>query len=355
MAYTTIDDPTAYFQTVLYSGTGSSQSITYDGNSDMQPDFLWFKRRDAAANHRAVDSVRGNTKGLNPNQTNAEDTLTDQVTAFNSDGFSLGAGSQGYTNTSGGTFVSWGWKAGTSFTNDASGTGIGSIDSAGSVNTDAGFSIISYTGNATDGATIAHGLGVTPDVIIAKSRASVEGWGFFHSSFSSQEYMFLNTTSPKGSASTVWNALPGSAVFTVGSNGSVNASGTMIAYCFAEKQGYSKFGSYVGNGNADGTFVYTGFKPAMVIFKDIDGTNDWRIGDTARIDAQGGNGQGIYSFPNTNAAEQDATTRACDYLSNGFKIRHSDGSMNGSGTEYIYMAFASNPFVSSSGVPACAR
>ena len=352
MSYTNgLDKPSDYFNTVLY--TGNNTDNTSISGLDFQPDWVWLKARNQADYHYSMDSVRGALKPLFQNDTSAEANFSDSLKSFNTDGFTLGT--SGDLNAASQTMVAWNWKAGTSFTNDASSTGIGSIDSTGSVNTDAGFSIISYTGNATDGATIAHGLGVTPDVIIAKSRASVEGWGFFHSSFSSQEYMFLNTTSPKGSASTVWNALPGSAVFTVGSNGSVNASGTMIAYCFAEKQGYSKFGSYTGNGNADGTFVYTGFKPAFVICKITSGTDQWVLYDNKRDTF---NVTEQILRPNTNGAEGTESGAKMDLLSNGFKLRGSGGGIgqtNNSGSSYIYMAFAENPFVTSTGVPATAR
>ena len=348
MSYTNgLDKPSDYFNTVLY--TGNNTDNTSISGLDFQPDWVWLKARNQADYHYSMDSVRGALKPLFQNDTSAEANFSDSLKSFNTDGFTLGT--SGDLNAASQTMVAWNWKAGTSFTNDASSTGIGSIDSTGSVNTDAGFSIISYTGTGSN-ATIAHGLGVTPDVIIAKSRASVEGWGFFHSSFSSQEYMFLNTTSPKGSASTVWNALPGSAVFTVGSNGSVNASGTMIAYCFAEKQGYSKFGSYTGNGNADGTFVYTGFKPAFVMTKPSNKTGEWFMIDNKRDPS---NYVRRRLKANSNAAENTDDNQDFDILSNGFKPRRSAGDWNSSGDTFIYMAFAENPFVTSTGVPATAR
>jgi hypothetical protein len=309
MAYTTIDDPTAYFQTVLYSGTGSSQSITYDGNSDMQPDFLWFKRRDTTANHRAVDSVRGNTKGMNPNQTNAEDTLTDQVTAFNSDGFSLGDGSQGYTNTSGGTFVSWGWKAGGTAVSNT----VGDIASTVSANTTAGFSIVSYTGNGSASQTVGHGLGSTVDMVIVKDRSRAgENWVIYHKSLGKDKLLLFNTDAEATSSNYWGTATPNSTVFGVQSgNTSNNWSGdTFIAYCFAEKKGYSKFGSYTGNGNADGTFVYTGFKPAFVMYKVSSTTSDWYIQDNKRL---------TYNVNNTRleANNSDAeVTGAAEWLEN---------------------------------------
>ena len=354
MAYTAIDNPELYFQVKLYTGTGSSLSVTLDGDEDMQPDMIWIKARNAVENHAVFDAVRGATKYVKPDETAAEVTDTNSLSAFNSDGFTVV--SDGKTNTSARTYVAFCWKAGTSFTNDASATGVASIDSTGSVNTDAGISIMSFVGTES-AATVAHGLSAVPSMIITKNRSIVNSWGVYHASLGATKYLRLQENYAVATESGWWNdTTPTSALYSVADVDATNGSSeNMIAYLFAPKQGFSKFGSYDGNGNADGTFVYTGFRPAMVIFKDIDGTNSWRIGDTKRIDAQGGNGQGIYSFPNTSAVEQDATTRACDYLSNGFKIRHNDGSMNGDGVTYIYMAWAEAPFVNSNGVPCNAR
>ena len=349
MAYTDIDDPTAYFQTVIYNGTGSSQSITYGGNSDMQPDFLWFKRRDSTANHRAVDSVRGNTKGLNPNQTNAEDTLLDQVTAFNSNGFSLGVGSQGYTNTSGGTFVNWGWKAdGTASSNTD-----GSITSSVSANTTSGFSIVSYTGTGSN-ATVGHGLGTAPSMMIFKNRDRGDyGWRVYHKSLGATKNLNLQTTGASETSSSRFNNTePTSSVFSIGTDLALNTSSqNIIAYCFAEKKGYSKFGSFTGNGNADGTFVYTGFKPAFCILKRTDSTSNWWMVDNKRNPS---NVVTTALFSNTNGAD-DVNSHLYDFLSNGIKVRDSGTQLNASGGSYIYMAFAENPFVTSTGIPAPAR
>ena len=344
MAYTTIDKPTDYFNTKLYTGTGSAQNITGIG---FQPDFIWGKTRadngsSSQTNHILTDSVRGAGKNLFSDRNVSERTNSARHSGFLSDGFSVGDDGQVNTNTN--TYVAWNWLAGGS----ASSNSDGSITSSVSANTTAGFSIVSFTGNATTGATIGHGLGVTPDVIIAKSRASDDNWGFFHSSFSSQEYMFLNTTSAKASASSVWNALPSSSVFTVGDNASVNDNGNMIAYCFAEKKGYSKFGSYTGNGNADGTFVYTGFKPAMLIMKASSGTSNWTILDNKR-DPHNVTTNRLQ--PNLSNAED--TPVPVDFLSNGFK--HRSTNLNSSGDTHIYMVFAESPFVTSSGIPTTAR
>ena len=343
MAYTDIDKPSDYFNTVLYTGNATNpKAITGVG---FQPDWVWIKDRDNTFNHQVHDVVRGADQGLLPNTTNAEADYNSFV-SFDSDGFSV-TGANG-TNTNSADLVAWNWLASNSTTSNTD----GSITSTVSANTTSGFSIVGYTGNATTGATIGHGLGVTPDVIIAKSRASADNWGFFHSSFSSQQYMFLNTTAAKASASSVWNALPGSSVFTVGDNASVNDNGNMIAYCFAEKKGFSKFGSYTGNGNADGTFVYTGFKPAFVIMKRTDTTENWLIKDSVRDSF---NVADKRLFANLDQAEGTSANGSIDILSNGFKQRGSDIITNASGGTYIYMAFAENPLVGTNNIPATAR
>jgi hypothetical protein len=347
MAYTTINKGSSYFDTSLWTGTGATQSIT---SLNFQPDWLWVKTRSTAANHRSQNSVIGVTKGMNPNQTSAEDTLTDCVTSFNSNGFTLGVDSQGYVNTSSRTYVGWSWLASNTTVANTSGT----ISSTVSVNTTAGFSIVSYTGNGTGGATVGHGLGVAPRMIILKYRNSGSyEWLIQHASIGNTVALFFNTASTSAS-STYWNnTSPTSSVFTLGSSAALNNSGgTFIAYCFAEVKGYSKFGSYTGNSSADGTFVYTGFKPAFVMVKNTNygpGT-DWYIFDNKRNTY---NVEDLYLNPNLSAAE--ATGVETDFLSNGFKLRHSSIAMNNSSYTYIYMAFAENPFVTSGGIPTTAR
>jgi len=365
MAYTEIDDPSAYFQTTLYTGNGGTNAITNTGNSDLQPDWIWFKRRDGADNNILFDVVRSKTKGIYSDLTNAEDNLADSLASFNSDGFTLGAdtGSGGSINGSNETNVAWQWKAGTSFTNDASGTGIGNIDSVGSVNTDAGFSIISYTGNANADNTVAHGLGSgsVPKMIILKNRSISSNWMVYHASTGAQAPLFLNLTNAAGSGDPDrFKVVPTSSVFTPGSAQEGNGNGnSIIAYCFAEKKGYSKFNSYVGNGAAsDGPFSYTGFKPAFVITKPSSRADDWRIFDNKRS-SSGANPNNKHLFAHNNNAESASSTNSVpdgiDFLSNGFKIRQATGGLNTSGATYIYMAFAENPFVTSTGVPATAR
>jgi len=352
MAYTDIDDPTEYFGTTLYTGNETVRAITFDGNSDLDVDWIWLKSRSSSGNHHVYDTVRGTQKHLRINLTNAEGTNggTDGVTAFGSNGFTVGANTG--SNQSGVTFVGWGWKAGTSFTNDASATGIGTIDSTGSVNTDAGFAIISYT--ATGSAeTIAHGLGTTPGLIITKRRNGADSWFVWNKTFSATQYLSMDTTNAVGSASTVFGTLPTSTVYSTGGGGGTGTNGgTYISYLFAEKQGYSKFGSYTGNGNADGTFVYTGFKPAWTMIKRTSGADNWVIDDGTRSPF---NLMENTLYANLSNAEYTSNLYGIDFLSNGFKIRDDDGNYNSSGGSYIYMAFAENPFVTSTGVPATAR
>ena len=348
MAYTAIDDPSAYFQTAIYTGNGGTQSITNTGNSDLQPDFVWIKKRSGSASHILTDSVRGVTKNLFSDKDEAEETISTRITAFNSDGLSLGA--EGNVNASSTTYVAWQWKAGTSFTNDASSTSVGTIDSAGSVSTDAGFSIVTFTGNS---GSIAHGLAQKPAMIIIKPRNVSGSWLVTHKGLGAEMqdyYQFLDTTAARATSNDIWGGEPTSTTFSVSS--SLIDSANYVAYLFAEKKGYSKFGSYTGNGNADGTFVYTGFKPAWIMTKRTDSTSEWSIYDTTRKTFNVGD---LRLESNTSSAEDSHPVNYHDMLSNGWKWRTDDAARNGSGATYIYMAFAENPFVTSTGVPATAR
>jgi hypothetical protein len=351
MAYSSIVKPSDYFNTKLYTGNGSTQSITGVG---FQPDMTWVKSRSSSAWHNLFDAVRGATKRLQVNSDGAESTETNSLTSFDSDGFTVG--SSGDVNGSGNSTVAWNWKANGS----GSANTDGSINSTVSANTTAGFSIVSYTGTGAN-ATVGHGLGVVPQVVIARSRSNGGAgwnWGVYHKDLGNTNAVFLNSTAASTSVSAYWNnTSPTSSVFSLGSDGVVNlSSGTFIAYCFAEKTGYSKFGSYTGNGNADGTFVYTGFKPAFVLWKRTeDAGYDWDLYDTAR-DTH--NVAFKELIPNGNGAESSSTVLSLDILSNGFKLRTSNGNGNDSGKPYIYMAFAEEPLVANSGsngVPATAR
>jgi hypothetical protein len=353
MAYTTIDNPELFFQTKLYTGTGSSQSITLDGDENMQPDWVWLKDRDGTNQNFVYDSVRGVTKELNTETNQAEQTKSGGLTAFGSDGFTLGDYSG--SNNSSTNYVSWNWKAGTAFSNDASATSVGTIDSSGSVSTTAGFSIISYTGNGTANQSVAHGLGAVPKFIINKPRNDSGHWSVTNPRFlsvSDPNMMYLQLTSAEADDTNVNGEIaPSSTVFGVDDYTGVNTNNqTQIAYCFTPIKGYSAMGSYTGNGNADGPFVYTGFKPAMIIIKLSSGSDNWTIYDSKR---DGFNGDTHALFPNTSDAQ--TTDVDIDLLSNGFKIVRASGRVNTSAGTHIYMAFAESPFVNSKGVPTNAR
>ena len=347
MAYTDIDDPSAYFQTKLYAGNSTARSITFDGNSDLQPDWVWIRERDAAINHYGYDSVRGVDKRLQQNINNAEsDTDTAWFRSFDSDGFTIG--NEDNINDTGDNYVAWNWKTGTSFSNDASATSVGSIDSAGSVNTTSGFSIITYTGTGS-AATVAHGLGVAPKLIINRTISAAKEWDVYYGD--PTDYLVLNTTAATADASDKWNdTAPTSTVWSIESSSQNNTSGgTCLAYCFAEKKGFSKIGSYTGNGNANGNFIYLGFKPAFILLKGTANTEDWSMYDNKRL---GYNVDNNVLASNSSAAE--LTDDNIDLLSNGFKIRRQTGLLNDA-QNYIFMAFAEQPLVTSTGVPATAR
>ena len=351
MAYTTIDNPELFFQTVLWTGNGSSsRSITLDGSEDMQPDWTWIKSRtgsESTQQHYLYDSVRGATKYLQSSTLNAEGTKSNGLSAFASDGFTVG--DDNANNASSSTYVAWNWKAGGS----ASSNGNGSITSSVSVSTDAGFSIVSYTGTGSN-ATVGHGLGAVPSMIITKARTpSGRSWGVYHASLGNTKNLYLDGNDAVSTGGTFWNSTtPTSSVFSVGTAGDSNGSTyTLIAYCFAEKKGYSKFGSYTGNDNADGTFIYTGFAPAWVMIKRTNSTNDWLILDRKRNTI---NPSDERLLANSSNAASTANTMV-DFLSNGFKPRSTYGGINGASDNFIYMAFAESPFVNSNGIPNNAR
>tara|TARA_R110000787_G_scaffold165667_1_gene278770 strand:- start:26 stop:1072 length:1047 start_codon:yes stop_codon:yes gene_type:complete len=348
MAYTDIDKPSDYFETKLYTGTGSEQSIT---GLDFAPNWVWVKCRSDAENHVLHDTVRGATKVLHSDTTDGEYTVAQGLKSFNSDGFTLGTSN--FMNQSSRTFASWNWKAGTSFTNDASSTGIGSIDSAGSVNTDAGFAIITYTGTGS-AATVAHGLGVAPKMIINRTISAAKNWITYHASLGATKFVELDTTDAAATSSDKFNNTePTSTVFSIESSSQNNTSGgTCLAYCFAEKQGYSKFFSYEGNSNVNGSYIHLGFSAAFIMVKPIDAADNWVMFDNKRLGFNSSTSPFNF-YANKNFAETTDTGQI-DILSNGFKIRNSGGTVNKSST-YIGMAFAASPFVTSSGIPATAR
>ena len=353
MAYTDIDDPTLYFRTKTYTGNGTNNTAyTWDEtHANMRPDWLWFKNRDENQSHAAFDSIRGALLRLIPNESGAEGTENANLDSFDSNGFTVDSGT--IVNGSSDKMVAWGWSAGTSFSNDASATGVGTIDSTGSINTTHGFSIISYTGNATSGATVAHGLGAVPGMIMIKNRsAGSTNWNLFHKSLTGTTASFPDLINQSDSNAKYFNNTnPTSSVFSLGNYNDANGDGNnIIAYCFAEKQGYSKFGSYTGNGNADGTFVYTGFKPAFIMTKKTSSSSNWTLLDNKRLGYNVDNNR-IY----VNLYDTENTSDVMDILSNGFKMRNTASDNNTSGATYIYMAFAEAPFVNSNGVPANAR
>jgi hypothetical protein len=465
-----INKPKDYFNTVLYTGTGSSRNVTGVG---FDPDWCWIKSRSNAYNHTSWDVVRGAGERIIPNATDAEETQTNDMSAFVTDGVTVGTGN--VTNASSATYAMWNWLAagstpsktytvkvvsdsgnkyrfddfgtsavtleiseGGTYTFDQSDssnsghplrfsttsdgthgggseytTGVttngtpgsagaytritvaasaptlyyyctnhsgmggtantpttnsfsnfgGSIQSNISPNSTSLFSIVSYTGTGAN-ATVGHGLGVVPSMIIVKSRNTTDWWITYHKSVGATKYVPLNFNNAAATNSAIWNdTTPTSSVFSIGTNGGTNgSSNNYIAYCFAEKKGYSKFGAYKGNGNADGPFVYTGFKPAFIMFRRTDTTGDWDMKDNKRSGTsalqnfgQMNPNQTQHPSANNSNAENKASALAMDILSNGFKPRGTDTDINASGGDYIYMAFAEEPLVGTNNIPATAR
>jgi hypothetical protein len=326
MAYTTIDKPSDYFETVLWSSVDTSIDTL-----DFQPDWVWIKSRTNADTQVLFDSVRGAGERLSSSSTGAESTKTDELTAFNSDGFTLGTGSN--VNRASNNNVAWSWKE----------------------TADAGFDIVSYTGNATI-RTISHSLSAVPNWMIIKCRSEDgHSWKVYHKSIGATKTLALQGTgTPDDDANYHNDTEPTSSVFTVGSNGDVNDDGeTFIAYLFAEKQGYSKFGSYIANANANGIFEYTGFKPAFLLIKNTSQATDWIMYDNKR---EGYEPQNKEFRANTNAAERNAEDNNVQFCANGFKVRNAGTKSNAdSGDNLIYIAFAEQPLVTSTGIPATAR
>ena len=345
MAYTTIKKPSDYFNTKLYTGNGGTQSIT---GLDFQPDWTWIKNRTAVGEgHHLYDAVRGVEKRLRSDSTSAESTVSTGLTTFGTDGFTVG--SNAGVNGNGNGIASWNWKAGTAVSGNTTGSGTYKTYT-GSVNTTSGFSIIKYVGNGTAGHTIPHNLGAVPKMIIVKDLSVVSEFKIYSAELANTE-MLVFSNQAKWTSRTEWNSTtPTSTVFSLGNQANVNTNDrSYIAYCFAEKQGYSKFGSYTGNGSTDGTFVYTGFKPAFLMIKSINLTESWFMYDTKRSTY---NVVENYLFANLSNAEETSTANSIDILSNGFKIRTTDSRLNTSGS-YIYMAFAEQPLVGDN--PATAR
>jgi hypothetical protein len=348
MAYTAIDDSGLFMNTVLYTGNGGTQSITGVG---FQPDFTWIKQRDGAEAHFLFDAIRGTTERLITNTTGAEVTVSTSLTAFGSDGFTVGANNEVNQNTR--TIVAWNWIGNGS----GSANTVGDIASTVSVNTTSGFSIVTWTSTGSTG-TVGHGLGVVPKFIVVKRRVdSGYDWVVYH--VDKTAGLYLNTTgyNEDSSSANIFGRNPTATVFDITADGRIggNTTGdTYVAYCFAEIAGYSKFGSYTGNGNADGPFIYTGFTPAYIMIKTTSGTDNWIIFDNKR--PADSNSCHDYLKANAIAAEDtDDADLGLDFISGGFKLRGNNAAINTSGGSYIYMAFAEAPFVNSNGVPCNAR
>ena len=334
-AYTTIDDPEAYFQVKAYTGNGTAigsggQSLTLDGDTDLSPNMIWFKERNSTSNHALFDTVRGATKYLIPDGNYAEATDTETLTAFNSDGFTVGSASA--ENRDGNLFVAWCWK-----------------ESA-----DAGFDIVSYAGNATN-RDISHSLSAVPAVMLIKNLSATLSWRMYHhqnTAAPETDHLILDTTAATADDDSMWNdTAPTSSVFSLKTSTSVNgSSANYIAYVFTGKQGFSKFGQYKGNGNADGAFIFCGFRPAFVMMKRTNTTSEWGVFDNKRdVD----NVATLQLKPN--ASEVEEANGAVDFCANGFKLRATSVFMNGDDDSYVFMAFAEAPLVNSNGVPGNAR
>jgi len=325
--------PNKHFDTVLYSGNASSQTISIP---EFTPDWVWIKKRSGGSNrsHQLYDQVRGATKLLHSDDSQGEQTASNGLTSFGTKNFAVG--SDDGINGSGGAYVGWNWNAGGSTVTNTD----GSLSAQVRANTTAGFSIGTYTAQSSGSATVGHGLGVAPDVVITKSRTSASNWYSYHQAIGQDGWILLDTD---GAATTgnsaVWNPAPTSSVFTYGS-GLVN-QGDIVFYAFSEVAGYSKFGSYTGNGNADGTFVFTGFRPAYILLKRTNSAAAWVVHDDKRA---GYNGDNDYLHPDNNQSESDGSSGTIDLLSNGFKLRMTAGTHNGSGDTFIYLAFAEAPF-----------
>jgi len=342
MAYATFNKPSLHFNTKLYTGNSGSQSLTGVG---FQPDWTWIKTR-TSNNHRLFDVLRGVNKNIKTNDTQGEITATDQLMSFDSDGFTVGA--DGSVNSN--TVVAWNWKGGGSGSANTDGT----INTSVSANTSSGVSIITYTGTGSAG-TIGHGLGVKPDAWHVKARSETRAWYGWHHSIPLGDVINWNATGAKSTDTSLFtNTAPTTSVINLGSSVGTNNNGiTFVCYAFAEKKGFSKFGSYAGNGGSSGPFIYTGFKPAWLMIKSHIGTDNWIVYDSKR---NGINSQNARLYANTTSAE-DLTAGQIDLLSNGFRPTSNYSSINYNNGNYIYYAFAEEPLVANVGqsIPATAR
>jgi|TARA_R100000388_G_C7238226_1_gene159381 hypothetical protein len=337
MAYATISKPELYFNTVLYTGNGGTNAITGVG---FQPDMTWIKDRTGANNHEITDVVRGVNYQIYPNLTNAQTNAANHLTTFGTDGFTVG--SDGSTNTNSSNYCSWNWRAANS---QGSANSDGTINTSyTSVNTTSGFSISQYTGNGSNGATIGHGLGAVPRMVWIKRLSNADGMIMYHHKLGNAASMKMDRTDGS-STGNFWNSTtPTSSVVTVTNSTECNVNGqTYVMYSFAEIKGFSKFGAYTGNNSSDGMFVYTGFKPALVIVKRSDGSNDWCMYDNKRdVDNP------VEDKLQVNQDSAETNDLSMDFVANGFKFRQNGGNFNGS-YAYIYMAWAESPLVINQG------
>ena len=346
MAYTTIDNPELHFQCKTYTGNGSTQSITLDGSEDMQPDFVWMANRGRSEDKPIYDSVRGATKAILSNSNAASETKSAGLTSFNSDGFSLGSDSMANANND--TMVAWCFKGGGS----ASSNSNGSITSSVSANTTAGFSISTLDVGDTGNITFGHGLGAAPTFFWIKATSGTGGWVVYSLIVGNNKYLYLNSTDAAATSTSVWqNTAPTNTVISTNSS-DMQDDRVVVCHAFTPIKGFSKFGSYTGNNNSDGPFVFLGFKPAFLMIKrSSDGTNSWEIRDNKRDTFNSADDR---AFADASAAD-DADNEGVDFLSNGFKIKNNGAGGNADGVTYIYVAFAEAPFVNSNGVPCNAR
>ena len=340
-----IADGSTAFQTTLYTATGSALEVNQIGNSTFQPDFVWVKNRTSASGQMINDAVTGAQKFIRADSTAGQTTQTQGLVSFDADGFSVGT--NGDFNYGTDSFVGWQWLAG----NGTATNEVGTITSTVSVNTTAGFSIVRAASMAGSGGTIGHGLGTVPDMVIGRMQSETFNWQVWHQGLTNGTYsVHLNDTSAQAAVATVYTALPTSTLINTGA--SWTNGNPAFFYVFTGVEGYSKFGKYNGNGSTNGSFIYTGFKPAFVIFKRSDSADNWAMYDATRDPY---NVAGKYLYADTNAAETTYSTAKVDFLSNGFKWRGAVNFGNNSGGTYIYMAFAEHPFGGDGVAPATAR
>jgi|TARA_B110000211_G_C14005109_1_gene520425 hypothetical protein len=358
MAYTTIDDPTLHFSCTIYTGNAADdRAVTIDGTG-MAPDLLWIKNRDEAEHGKLGDTVRGINEVLVPSDTDSASSSSSytNISSATSDGFTVSKGGvDGAVNKNSIKYVAWSWLAGSAFTNDASSTSVGSIDSAGQVNAAAGFSIQTYTGTGSAG-TVAHGLSSTPTFWMTKATSETRAWYGWHNKIALGDVVNLNSTNAAQTDTSLFSTTaPSSSVYSIGASVGTNKNTiAFVNYLFHDVQGYSKFGTYEGDTDANGPVVWLGFEPAFLMVKPVDSADNWVLFDNKRnAGAVVGSNSPYFVYANTSGAET-TDTRLINFTSTGFKIKASGNTINRAST-FIYLAFAQQPFVNSNGVPATAR